>query len=328
MIAMPAIQLNLRDVSVDYRRVGQSTLRAVSNVSLDVPVGSTLALIGESGSGKSTLARAVCGLVPHSTGSIAIGDTVLGADSAAARTAGAAGVQLVAQDSTAALDPRWPVWKIISEPARLRDRLSGAKLRSLAEELLEKVGLPRNYAEHRPRQLSGGQRQRINIARALAASATVLVLDEAVSALDISVRNEILYLLAQLKGELGLTYVFITHDIGPVIQFADLVAVLYLGGVVESGAVSEVVHNPQHPYTRALIDAVPVIGRRAAQRLDIGEIDDPANRPSGCWFQRRCPYATEICRSEIPRQHSHTNRMVACHHAGKFESSTAKGGMQ
>jgi len=325
---MTGVGIHVREISVDYPRRGSSPLRAVQDVSLDIPGGTTLALIGESGSGKSTIARSICGLVQTSAGAISVGEMTIGRGSSAPQRAGRAGVQLVAQDSTSALDPRWPIWRSIAEPARIMRRLSKAALRDLAVESLRDVGLSPDVANRLPRQLSGGQRQRVNIARALAANARVLVLDEAVSALDISVRNEILFLLDKLRSEHRLTYLFITHDMGPVVQLADHVAVLYLGGVVESGPVSEVVLNPQHPYSRALIDAVPVIGGYPDSTQRIGETDDPGNRPEGCWFHRRCPHAKPICKTEIPRTQRFANRLIACHRAGEFERTNSQGGQQ
>ena len=210
-----------------------------------------LALIGESGSGKSTIARAICGLGP---GDKRI-DRVcgLGADGAAnpAAAAGAAGIQIVFQDSTSALDPRWPVWRSVIEPRIARMPANAADLKERAIALLARVGLRGDLAERRPSQLSGGQRQRVTIARALAAEPKMIVLDEPVSALDVSVRNEILLLLDQLRREEGLTYLFVSHDMGAVAQIADEIAVLYLGRIVEHGAAARVISQvPRIPIQR------------------------------------------------------------------------------
>src|SRR5690606_25978880 len=239
-------------------------------------------LIGESGSGKSTLARAICGLTPVTSGSVEIGGTPMPRGADAARAAGAAGVQMVVQDSGGALDPRWPVWRIISEPARLMRKARGRALKEVAARLLSDIRLSADHLNRLPHQLSGGQRQRVNIARALAANPAILVLDEAVSALDLSVRNEILSLLAQLKRDHDLTYLFITHDMGAVVQIATDVAVLYLGRMVESGPVGEVVLHPKHPYTRALVAAVPSISRDKPKAVQAaGETDDAGTPPPG-----------------------------------------------
>jgi len=305
--------LDIRDLKVTYH-TSRGALTAVAGVSLKVEEARTMSLIGESGSGKSSIARAICGLNPVESGAILIGDRDLAREGLnQSVAAGAAGVQIVFQDPVSALDPRWPVWRSIIEPRLARFPADQAEHRRVAVRLMERVGLSPAYAERRPHQLSGGQRQRVTIARALAAEPKLVILDEAVSALDVSVRNEILALLDELKRERQLTYLFISHDMGAVAQMSSDVAVLYLGRLMEVGTAEQVIRRPAHPYTRALIAAVPTIdgARQQAARV-IGDIDDPAHPPAGCRFHRRCPHAVERCRTEVPEERVFDGRLVAC----------------
>jgi oligopeptide/dipeptide ABC transporter ATP-binding protein len=319
--------LSIDNLVVRFKRPRASDVQAVSNVSLQLPAQSTLALIGESGSGKSTIARAVCGLVPATSGRVSVAGSDLIQGPATARDAGAAGIQMVVQDSGGALNPRWPIWRTISEPYRLMEKRRGSELREFAAQILKDIGLPIEFLDRYPHQLSGGQRQRVNIARALAAKPTIIALDEAVSALDLSVRNEILGLLARLKDSRNLTYLFITHDMGAVVQIATHVAVLYLGTLVENGPVREVVQTPKHPYTRALIGAVPAIGKpRTAKVTAKGEADDAGAPPPGCRFHRRCPFATDICHQTVPELADYAGRQVACHRVREIDDMLSEGG--
>jgi peptide/nickel transport system ATP-binding protein len=310
---MPAL-LHVRDLAVTYRTRNRPPLTAAAGISFEVPEACTLALIGESGSGKSTVARAICGLTKIDRGAILFDNLDLATSPDQAVAAGAHGIQIVFQDAASSLDPRWPVWKSVAEPRFTRIAATTADHRKAAITLLERVGLPVGAAERRPHQLSGGQRQRVTIARALAAVPRLIILDEAVSALDVSVRNEILALLDELKLERRLTYLFISHDMGAVAQMASDVAVLYLGKLVERGAASAVIQRPAHPYTRALIAAVPSLATSTRRQIPaIGEVDDPANPPSGCRFHRRCPHAVERCRRDEPAERTYADRLVACH---------------
>lgn len=321
-----ASALRVDELVVNFKRPRASAVQAVAGVSIGVGKGDTLALIGESGSGKSTLARAVCGLVPVTSGAVTIGGRTIARGSEAARDAGAAGVQMVVQDSGGALDPRWPIWRIITEPYRLMQGKRTAELKELAVRLLSDIGLPAEFATRLPHQLSGGQRQRVNIARALAAEPDVIVLDEAVSALDLSIRNEILGLLARLKQERQLTYLFITHDMGAVVQIATDVAVLYLGRLAESGPAREVVQRPKHPYTRALVAAVPSIGKAKRESVQArGEADDAGAPPPGCRFHRRCPFAIDVCRQVVPEMVRYEDRQVACHRVAEVDEVLSQG---
>jgi oligopeptide/dipeptide ABC transporter ATP-binding protein len=313
--------LQLRDLVVTYRGRRQVPLTAVASVSLDVPEAHTLALIGESGSGKSSIARAVCGLAPVDSGSITLGTSELQKEGDRAAAAGAAGIQIVFQDPVASLDPRWPIWKSIAEPRFARRQSPQDEHRHAAVELMSALGLRPALADRKPHQLSGGQRQRVTIARALAAEPKLIILDEAVSALDVSVRNEILVLLDRLKRERSLTYLFISHDMGAVAQIATDVAVLYLGKLVELGKAIDVIGTPKHPYTRALIAAVPTLeaSLRIKETHAIGDVDDPAKPPPGCRFHRRCPFAADRCRQEVPAERAYAGRMVACHRAEEVD---------
>ena len=306
--------LCVEHLSVVYSGLTRIPVRAVSNVSFGIARGSTLALIGESGSGKSTIARAIAGLGPVESGSIRLDGAQLANAIDPAQEAGRRGVQIVFQDPTSALNPRWPVWRSIVEP-RLLERLERGTQREIAADYLERVGLNTRHMDRLPQQLSGGQRQRVTIARALVARPKLVILDEAVSALDVSVRNEVLALLDALKQSEKLTYLLISHDMGAVAQLAVSVAVLYLGRLVEYGPAAQVIGQPSHPYTRALIDAVPTLQAATPQRAPAlsGEIGDPAKPPSGCGFHPRCPLIIERCRSEEPLPLFYRGRDVACH---------------
>lgn len=310
--AADPVLLKIDDLVVDYRVGFRKQVRAVAGVSFEIRRGSVLALIGESGSGKSTIARAICGLGPVSGGAILFDGRNLADATDRADAAGAGGIQIVFQDSTSALDPRWPVWRSVSEPRLKRMPASAEAHKQYAISVLSRVGLHRDLADRRPAQLSGGQRQRVTIARALAAEPKLIVLDEAVSALDVSVRNEVLTLLDRLRREDGLTYLFVSHDMGAVAQIASDVAVLYLGKVVERGEARRVINAPAHPYTRALIAAVPSFAPAPAAAAARGEIGDPARPPPGCRFHPRCPFMIDACAAAEPALDAFDGRLAAC----------------
>ncbi len=313
--------LDVKQLSVIYRGLTRTPVQAVAGVSFSIARGSTLALIGESGSGKSTIARAIAGLGPVESGSIRLDGAELAGKGDRAAEAGRHGVQIVFQDPTSALNPRWPVWQSIVEP-RLRERLKRAVQRDIAADYLGRVGLNARHMDRLPQQLSGGQRQRVTIARALVARPKLIILDEAVSALDVSVRNEVLLLLDRLKESEQLTYLLISHDMGAVAQLATSVAVLYLGRLVELGPATRVIGQPSHPYSRALIEAVPSLqagARKDAPKLS-GEIGDPAHPPSGCRFHPRCPFAIDRCSNEVPVLTPHRGGESACHRTQEIEA--------
>lgn len=317
--------LEVNELVVTYRPPKRPPIHAVASVSFQLVEGKTLALIGESGSGKSTIARAVCGLEHVESGQVLIDGSDLCAEKDGARAAGARGVQVVFQDPTSALNPRWPVWRSITEPLLSRRRASKEEHLAIALDLLVQVGLHASMAQRRPRELSGGQRQRVVIARALANKPRLIVLDEPVSALDVSVRNEILVLLDALKRTQGLTYLLISHDMGAVIQLATDVAVLYLGKLVESGPIEEVVRHPIHPYTQALIRAVPTVhGRRLTDVQTLVERPSAPGEIVGCPFHPRCPMAVDVCSTTAPVGQTVRGRIVACHRALEVPAGAAE----
>jgi oligopeptide/dipeptide ABC transporter ATP-binding protein len=287
----------LDDIQVHFP-VGRQTLRAVENVTLHVAPGETLALVGESGSGKSTLGNVVAGLQRPTTGALRFRGKPL---DAATRRESQRAIQIVFQDPFGALDPRMPVSAIIAEPLRIQRIGSTAERKARAADLVEQVGLPRDALNRYPHEFSGGQRQRIAIARALAPEPTLIVADEPLSALDVSIQSQILNLLRALQQQRSLAYLFISHDLAVVNHLADRVAVLYLGRLVEIAPRADLFTTPSHPYTQALLDAVPRIGRRRGRAAAIqGEMPSPLNPPPGCVFHPRCPKAAEICRVEPP----------------------------
>jgi oligopeptide/dipeptide ABC transporter ATP-binding protein len=300
----------------------KETLAAVAGVSFALHPGETLGVVGESGCGKSTLARLLVFLEPPTSGRVKL----RGEDVTDLRGPELRGIrrriQLVFQDPHSSLNPRLTVGRTLEEVIavhRLRTRPERSRR---VVELLEMVGLSSSFADRYPHQLSGGQRQRVGIARALAVEPEVLVLDEPVSALDVSVRSGVMNLLTRLRDELGLAYIFISHDLAMVRHISDRIAVMYLGRIAELGPWDRVSHEPLHPYTLALQQAVPVADPEAEASRDIetlvGEVPDPANPPSGCTFHPRCPLAEDICRMEIPilaplvDEHS-----AACHVAAR-----------
>lgn len=320
--------LDIRDLAVRFPvrrslwgRVTQA-VRAVDGVSLRVESGTTLGLVGESGSGKSTLGRAILRIVEPSGGRVTFdGTDVLAAPPARLRSL-RRHMQMVFQDPVGSLNPRMRVGEIVGEPLAIHGVGSRRDRRRQAAEWLERVGLPPSRLDDFPHQFSGGQRQRIGIARAVALRPKFIVCDEPVSALDVSVQAQILNLLAELKRDLGLTYLFIAHNLAVVRHFCDSVAVMYLGRIVEYGAAAELYARPRHPYTRALLDAVLEPGSPPRRLVHAGydaEPPDPAKPPEGCAYHPRCPLASEWCRRERPRLERHApmavGHAVACHHA-------------
>ena len=296
-------------------------LRAVDGVDLDLDSGRTLGLVGESGCGKSTLARALTGLAPASAGRIELDGRALGGERAAAARRLRRDVQMIFQDPLASLDPRMTVGQIVAEPLRhLRREWSRAERGRRVRTMLEEVGLSAHHINRYPHEFSGGQCQRIGIARALVVEPRVLICDEPVSALDVSIQARILELLARLRDRFGIALLFIAHDLAVVRQISDAVAVMYLGRLVERGPAATLFDAPAHPYTRALASAVPrpdPAGERSRRRIRLhGELPSPADPPSGCVFRTRCPWAQADCASQVPRLREHgPDRRVACHHA-------------
>ncbi|MET0427176.1 MAG: oligopeptide/dipeptide ABC transporter ATP-binding protein [Microvirga sp.] len=309
--------LEIKDLEIAYRSHG-GLVRAVDGVSLTVRAGQTLGLVGESGCGKSSLARAVMRLVEPAAGTIRWNGrdvtAATGRDLAEYRSS----VQMIFQDPSSSMDPRFSVSRIIDEPLTVDRTLGKLERRARVAALMDDVGLATHLKDRYPHELSGGQRQRVAIARALALKPKLVVLDEAVSALDVSLQAQILNLLVDLQREHGLAYLFVSHDIGVVEHISDAIAVMYLGKIVETGDHEQVVHHPAHPYTQALMRAVPVMDprRRSLARKDLlgGDVPSPFNPPPGCAFHTRCPLASEICRRETPELRPVAEgRTVACH---------------
>ncbi|MDT0541834.1 MULTISPECIES: ABC transporter ATP-binding protein [Streptomyces] len=305
------------------RTVGH--VRAVDGVDLRIPAGRTVALVGESGCGKSTLGRCLLRVHEPTSGQIryhprdGAGPVDLAALGERALKPYRNEIRLVFQDPYASLNPRMTLLQIVGEPLRANLGLRPAEIEERVAELLRRVGLPPEYLRRYPNAFSGGQRQRVGIARALAPGPRLVVADEAVSALDVSVRAQILNLLKDLQEESDLTYLFISHDLGVVEYMADEVAVMYVGKVVETGATDDLYERPLHPYTEALLSAVPDPdpGARRRERIVLrGEVADPSRVPPGCPFHPRCRYAQDRCRTEVPAlRQGAPGRAVACHFA-------------
>jgi oligopeptide/dipeptide ABC transporter ATP-binding protein len=284
------------------------TLQAVSGVSLDVWPGETLSVVGETGSGKSTLARSIMQAPPPKSGQVVLQGVTLGALRGAALRDARRSVQMIFQDPYTSLDPLWPVARIVAEPLAAAGVGGRAARRRRVGELLEQVGLDLSlHGRRRARELSGGQCQRVAIARALAASPALIIADEAVSSLDVLVQAQVLNLLERLRTSLGLSYLFIAHDLALVKQVSDRVAVMYLGRLCETGPADEVYAHPRHPYTVELLDAVPRLEQSGGGHADAGgglpdvsEPPSPASPPSGCRFRTRCPRAQSRCAAETP----------------------------
>jgi peptide/nickel transport system ATP-binding protein/oligopeptide transport system ATP-binding protein len=290
-------------------------LRAVDKVSFTVESGETLGLIGESGCGKSTLARTVLRLHEPTGGSITFDGADVTTLPRKEMTALRRRMQIIFQDPYASLNPRKSVEEIVGLPLALHGLAPKREIRDRVVAMLESVGLKSSFLGRFPHQFSGGQRQRIGIARALILNPSFVVCDEPVSALDVSVQAQIIALLQSLKRELGLTYLFISHDLGVVGHVSDRIAVMYLGSIVETGPARELLRDPKHPYTKALLSAVPQIDGAKRERVKLmGDLPSPLAPPPGCKFHTRCPFAIDRCRSEIPvLRPVDDDRMAACH---------------
>lgn len=294
----------------------KAVLHAVTQVDLAVYEGETLALVGESGCGKSTLGRLLLGLLPPTQGQAFFDGEDLAALSPWDLRALRRQMQMVFQDTAASLNPRLDILGILSEPLRIHQLCPRGDFPARCAALLDQVGLPRDLLGRYPHELSGGQRQRVGIARALALSPRLVVCDEPVSALDVSVQAQVLNLLADLQAARGLTYVLISHDLGVVRHSADRVCVMFLGRVCEVGPTKDLFTAPRHPYTKFLLAAVPrpdPTCRGQGEDLLAGEIPSPVHPPSGCPFRTRCPYAQEICAQQVPPLEGAGDHQAACH---------------
>ncbi len=292
------------------------TVRAVDGVSLEIGEGETVALVGESGCGKSTLGKSLTRLVTPSSGQVRFRGRDVTTMSNRELQSIRRSIQMIFQDPFASLNPRQTIRTILTAPLAVHGIGDRRKRDAIAAAMVEHVGLPRDSLERYPHEFSGGQRQRIGIARALILQPELVICDEPVSALDLSIQAQILNLLVEMKTELSLSYLFISHDLSVVRYFADRVLVMYLGRIVESASTADLWSGARHPYTQALLAAVPDPSRRKQAAPITGDLPSPHNPPSGCRFNTRCPLATDICRAEDPafRQFG-AGHAVACHHA-------------
>jgi oligopeptide transport system ATP-binding protein len=318
--------VSIESVAVDFpvsqrnRQTGSRMLRAVDDVTLTVDEGETLALVGESGCGKTTLGRTLLRIYSPARGRVLFGGADIshlqGRDLRAFRRR----AQIIFQDPNASLNPRMKVEELIAEPLRAHRVGSRADRRERVQELLGLVGMPADAAARFPQSFSGGQRQRIAIARSLALEPEFLVADEPIAALDVSIQAQIVNLLQDLQDGLGLTLLFIAHDLAVVRHFATRVAVMYLGKVVEQGPRDDIFDNPRHPYTQSLLSAAPVpdpVKERTRERILLaGDIPSPISPPAGCRFHTRCPFALDLCRTVEPEPTQLGDSIVSCHLVG------------
>ena len=305
-----------------FRRGAKEVVHAVDGVSLEVRRGETLGIVGESGCGKSTLGRLLVRLHSPTSGTVRFGGADITSLSKRELRPFRREMQMIFQDPYASLNPRKRIGQILEDPFRIHRTGNAREIRKDVQRLLEVVGLSPDHVNRYPHEFSGGQRQRIGVARALALHPQLIVADEPVSALDVSIQAQVINLLDDLQDDFHLTYVFIAHDLGIVHHVSDRIAVMYLGVVVEMGGSDDLFAHPIHPYTEALLSAIPAIeayeadGAVPRERIVLeGEVPSPIQPPSGCRFHPRCAYATEICRVERPPLESHGNgRFAACHH--------------
>ena len=315
------VLVKIDNVSKHFK-VGGGILKAVNGVSLEIKKGETLGLVGESGCGKSTLGRVVMGIYEPTEGKIIFNGKEVKVSNAKNRLAYAKKAQMIFQDPYASLNPRMTVESIIAEGMEIHGMYTPEKRKQRVHELLELVGLNKEHANRFPHEFSGGQRQRIGIARALAIEPEFLVCDEPISALDVSIQSQVINLLIDLQKKLGLTYLFIAHDLDIVKYISDRIAVMYLGHLVELGSSEEVYSHSLHPYSEALLSAVPIpdpnLEKEKKRIILEGDVPSPIDLPAGCPFAGRCRYATEECRTTKPELvEAKPGHFVACHHPVK-----------
>ena len=316
--------LSVENLSVEFQLLQSkkwpwseaSVLKAVNGVSFSVDKGQTLGVVGESGCGKSTLIRAIAGLVKPAGGTVTLEGKPVNCSSRADLQALRRRVQMIFQDPVASLNPRMTIREIVAEPLTMFFPEMDAEARTTrVHALLDRVGIPRRNANRYPHEFSGGQCQRIGIARALAAQPKVLLCDEPVSALDVSIQAQVVNLLQDLQRDMGLTLIFVAHDLGVVRHISDEILVMYLGGMMEKASADALVKDPQHPYTRALLSAVPVPDPDAKLNPEVldGDLPSPLNLPTGCLFQSRCPKRFDRCTVQRPEPRFVGERQKACH---------------
>lgn len=317
---MPLLQIeNLRKSFRTSTPLGNAGARliAVNNVSFTLKKGETLGLVGESGCGKSTTGKLIMQLQQADQGRVLFDGTDLTKLSPRQLRPYRRQLQMIFQDPFASLNPRMTVGSILTEPLLIHKLAAGRQVRDRVIELLEKVGLSAEHEQRYPHEFSGGQRQRIGIARALAVEPQLIIADEPVSALDLSVQAQILNLLQQLQREHNLSYLFIAHDLAVIEHVSDRIAVMYLGDIVELTSAAQLYKNPRHPYSEALLNAVPIADPHHPRPAPLaGELPSPVNPPSGCYFHPRCPYADQLCRQQAPPLTDlGAEHLVACHHS-------------
>ena len=323
MVSAPEPLLRVKDLVVTFRNARGAEVQAVSGVSFDLAAGETLGLVGESGCGKSTTARAIMRLLRPSGGQITFNGNSIGDLSARKLRRLRPGFQLVAQDPAAAVNPLRTVRKILEEPLRVWQRDSQAGWDDQVSAMLDAVGLdPDVVADRRPHELSGGQLQRVCVARAIMLRPKLLVADEPIASLDVSIQAQILNLLLDLREQLGLAMLLIAHDLAAVRAVSDRVAVMYLGKLCEVGPVADIYRSPAHPYTQALLASVPRMSQRGTVPAQLrGDVPSPLAPPSGCRFRTRCPLATDLCAQEEPAiREVAPGRLVACHYVTEAEA--------
>ena len=314
------VLLSLEDIC-KYFKVSGGTLKAVDHVTFDIHKGETVGLVGESGCGKSTLGRVAMGIYPPTFGKLSYKGKEVNLKHSKDRFAYAKKAQIIFQDPYASLDPRMTVSSIIEEGMVIHKMYDEKRRKERVYELLEMVGLNREHANRFPHEFSGGQRQRIGIARALAIEPEFIVCDEPISALDVSIQSQVVNMLEDMQQDLGLTYLFIAHDLSVVRHISTRIGVMYLGSLVELAESYELNKNPLHPYTKTLLSAVPVpdpeVSRQRQRIVLEGDIPSPMNPPRGCRFHTRCPYATDKCKEAAPEFKEHApGHWAACHLLG------------
>jgi len=295
---------------------GKSVVHAVSDVTLAIEKGETFALVGESGCGKSTLGRLMLNLIPVTSGEVLFNGTIISKISPDKMGDIRKKMQIIFQDPYASLNPRMNIRSIVAEPLITHKICSNKnEVTDRVKDLLMKVGIRPQFMTRYPHQFSGGQRQRIGIARALALNPELIICDEPVSALDVSIQSQILNLLSELQNEFNLTYLFISHDLSVVQNISNRVCIMFLGKVCEMGSTKEIYENPKHPYTRFLLEAVPKPDPKQRKEKQVlqGEMPSPVTPPKGCRFHTRCPYCTDQCKTEEPPLTVKDGRLVACH---------------
>ncbi|MCG7433674.1 ABC transporter ATP-binding protein [Lysinibacillus fusiformis] len=318
---MPNSILKVENLKKSFQIAGglfqkRQHVNAVIDVSFEIEEGTTFSLVGESGCGKSTTGRLITRLIEPSSGSILVdGKEVATAKQSELKHLRKT-VQMIFQDPYASLNPRMKVKELVGEPLEIHTKLSKAEREKLVLEMLEVVGLNADHADRYAHEFSGGQRQRLGIARALITKPKIIIADEPVSALDVSIQSQILNLLKQLQQEYKISYLFISHDLSVVEHISHYIGVMYLGTIVEIGKKEAIFNDPKHPYTQALIASVPIADPmlRKKKKVLIGDIPNPKNPPSGCTFHTRCPFAADICKQKIPEMKKiNEEQSVACH---------------